>query len=515
VADAENDPVSMTVYVVRHAIAVRRSDWHGPERLRPLTGGGHRQARRLAERLAHAEPNRVISSPHLRCRQTVEPLVAERGLRLETDERLSEGASLSGALALLSALGEDDALLCSHGDLIPDLIGHLSGFGLRVDGELSCEKASVWVLEGPPGTPDAAFYLPPPPKHRQRDLDSPPPAEESEENEAEPEAKLRVAVLDLGSTSFHLMVADATPTGGIRRVLRERTMLRLGAALASRDRIPGKVARRAVEVASALARHAEHADAAQLLLVATAALRDARNGADLAARIGDAVGEPVRILSGEEEARLIFAAVRHRVALPPGRHLGLDLGGGSLELAVGDAFDVEWGTTLPLGVARLHGELGGSGPLGAKQERALRERVRQRLTRPAREVARRAPGDCVATGGTVSALARRIAARRSRWQTRAVGQVFVPRAELAELAEELAASTLEERLAMPGLSRSRADLLPVGAIILHEATLRLGVEGLTVSDWGLREGVILEALGLVEAAPARKPETRAAGRRRA
>lgn len=483
----------MTVYLVRHAVAVRRGAWRGHERLRPLSSGGHRQAHRLVDFLGRAPLARIVSSPHLRCRQTIEPLAARRGLTLETDARLAEGGAVGEALGLMAGLGAEDTVLCSHGDLVPALIERLCARGLRLDGELLCAKGSVWVLEGAPPDLESASYVSPPAKRRQRDPDR-----DELEDPAEPglelEGKQRLAVIDLGSTSFHLLVADAHPAGEIRRVLREREMLRLGASIASGGRIRSKMRRRAVETARELRRHADRAGATRLLAVATAALRDAENGRELAARIGDVLEAPVRVLSGREEARLIFSASRERLALPRGLHLGLDLGGGSLELAVGDDLDVHWEETLRLGVARLHRELVRRDPMGGGGARAVRERVRELLGPCVSEVAARAPASCVATGGTVGALARLVATRRTTWPARRVGQLFVLRSELEGLAAELLASSHDERLAMPGMQKQRADLLPTGALILDTALGALGLDGFTVSDWGLREGVILEAV---------------------
>ena len=113
---------------------------------------------------------------------------------------------------------------------------------------------------------------------------------------------LRAATLDLGSTSFNLLIADATPGGEIRPVVQEKVMLRLGAAIASNAKIPEEMCERAVAVGRALCEVARREKVELLLPVGTAALREARNGGEVAARIGSAIGTPVRILSGEEEA---------------------------------------------------------------------------------------------------------------------------------------------------------------------------------------------------------------------
>jgi phosphohistidine phosphatase SixA len=481
------------IYWVRHAAAVRRGAWRGAERLRPLSGGGHRQAQRLLE-IFEGEPlARLLTGPDLRCRQTLEPLAARWALPLETEARLAAGRSVEGALALISELCGAPAVLCSHGDLIPRVIERLCDEGLRLEGELVCEKGSVWIVETAAGRRARARYVAPPTKARE------PGVAEWEDRLARPREKQRIGVLDLGSTSFHLLIADATPAGEIHRVFRQREMLRLGALVAKGGRIPEEACRRALETARRLRQRAAAARVAQLHPVATAALRDAPNGPGLARRIGAALGTPVRLLSGRQEARLIFAAFRQRGLVGEATSLGIDLGGGSLELALGDASEVRWEATLPLGVARLHGELVHEDPMPREVRDALRARVRAAVAGAAREVGRRRPLECIGAGGTLSAIARRVITRRTSWPARAVGQLFIPISELRELATELVASTHAQRLRMPGLQKPRADLLPTGAVVLEALVTELALPGITVSDWGLREGVILEALGLARA----------------
>jgi 8-oxo-dGTP diphosphatase len=152
-------------HLIRHAHAGDRSAWHGDDALRPLSDRGWRQARGLAT-LIPAQPRlrRVLSSPALRCIQTVEPLAAAHALRVEVDDRLNEGADPRDTLALLDAemrLGAVAA--CSHGDVIPGVLDLLRSAGVAFEGPLTWPKASTWVLEGADGGGVLrARYLPPP-----------------------------------------------------------------------------------------------------------------------------------------------------------------------------------------------------------------------------------------------------------------------------------------------------------------------------------------------------------------
>lgn len=151
------------LYLVRHAKAGSRSDWTGDDRERPLSKAGWRQAHALAEKLAPlADGGELVSSPYLRCVQTLEPLAAALDLTVAADERLAEGDDFRGALDLLTHLPAG-SVLCSHGDVIPDTIAALERRGCRFVGEPDWRKASVWVLRrGADGTISEARAWPPP-----------------------------------------------------------------------------------------------------------------------------------------------------------------------------------------------------------------------------------------------------------------------------------------------------------------------------------------------------------------
>src|SRR5579872_6056814 len=158
--------------------------------------------------------------------------------------------------------------------------------------------------------------------------------------------QVRVAVLDLGSTSFRLVVADWVPTVGLIPHVQRRERLNLGMVVGRAGRIPEPYADAAVRAVAKLRRRAEAAGADRIVAVATSALRDARNREKVARRLAAAAGVPVRILSGDEEAALTYAAIRAALPLGDGPLLGVDLGGGSLELAVGTGGLLEWTASL-------------------------------------------------------------------------------------------------------------------------------------------------------------------------
>jgi phosphohistidine phosphatase SixA len=474
----------MKLYLVRHAKADKRSRWQGPDALRQLSPAGQRQAEGLVPQLAEQRFDRILASPAYRCRDTLRPLAGSRGIPLELDCRLAENAHDEAVHNLVRALGHASAVVCSDRRVIARVLEELLGPSALDDPRI--DKGGTWLVEGDPGGPLQASYFEP--------IETP--IDDPGARAVGPERLSRVAVLDMGSTSFNLVVFEVTPEGALKRVTRERAMLRLGAELGADPRIPEPVCERSVDAARRLRRVAEEAKAERLIPVATAALREAQNGRALADRLGSALGVPVWILDGEQEARVIFAALRHRLELGAERTLGVDLGGGSLELAVGDGGDVFWETTLRLGVERLHGELVQRDPMKGRERRAVRDRVRELLAPHRDRVERLDAVRCVGVGGTVGALARLWAATGLAETGLGRGDRALSREDLEALTQTLVASTHAERLEMAGMDARRADLLPTGALILATLLDELGYDELGICDWGLREGVILlEALG--------------------
>ena len=149
------------VYLVRHGKAGSRSAWTDADELRPLSKTGRRQAEGLVRAFRGLEVELVLSSPYVRCIQTVRPLALDRGLTVEVADVLTEGAPLAPVLELVEELASTPAVLCSHGDVIPAVVLHLAEVGMRIDGERDWQKGSVWVLEREGGRFTRGRYLAP------------------------------------------------------------------------------------------------------------------------------------------------------------------------------------------------------------------------------------------------------------------------------------------------------------------------------------------------------------------
>ena len=312
---------------------------------------------------------------------------------------------------------------------------------------------------------------------------------------------MRIAAIDLGTNSFHLLVVDAGPDGSFVPLVREKEMLRLGDDVAREGRISRDGARRALATLRRFRALAAGAGATRVVACATSAFREASNGRRLAAALAEETGIEARIIDGETEAALIYSAVRASVLMEKGPVLAFDLGGGSLEVMVGDGNSLWWAKSLPLGVARLTTELVRHDGPSRGDRRRLRKRIVDLLEPGAGELAdlfdAGAPGGpslAVGSGGTFCDLARMLAYRRSGGIPVSVNQFAFSRLEFLDLHEQLFAATAAERRRFPGLELRRVDLVPAGALLLATAMELFGFDELTVSEWALREGMVLDAI---------------------
>jgi phosphohistidine phosphatase SixA len=151
----------VTIYLVRHAHAGSRHDWAGHDDERPLTSKGRRQAHAITGRFGDRRITRVLSSPSARCVQTVEPIAEALGVPVEHHHAMAEGADVHDALELLRSLAHTDVVLCSHGDVIPELISALAARGVKVNGRRSAAKGATYVIEVDGGEPVSATYIDP------------------------------------------------------------------------------------------------------------------------------------------------------------------------------------------------------------------------------------------------------------------------------------------------------------------------------------------------------------------
>jgi exopolyphosphatase/guanosine-5'-triphosphate,3'-diphosphate pyrophosphatase len=305
---------------------------------------------------------------------------------------------------------------------------------------------------------------------------------------------MRLAAIDLGSNTVHLLVADAGPGGAPFRVVEsDQRVTRLGEGLAASGRLGVVPAERTARVVVEYVARARAAGAERIGIVATSAVREAANQAEFVAMLERATGEPVRVITGEEEATLTLAGVLHGLQGPlDGSTLLFDIGGGSTEYLVARAGTAVAAVSLRLGVVDLAERYPFPARVDWPRYRALQDEIAGRLARelpPAILTAR--PARIVGTAGTVTALAALDLGLTTYDRARIQGHTL-KRTAVARLLQRLGALTAAERGALPCLEPGRADLIVPGVAVVLATLATFTAGSLVVSDAALREGVVLQ-----------------------
>jgi exopolyphosphatase/guanosine-5'-triphosphate,3'-diphosphate pyrophosphatase len=300
-------------------------------------------------------------------------------------------------------------------------------------------------------------------------------------------------VLDVGSNTVHLIVVDAHP--GARPVPQasHKSVLRLMRYLEPDGAISAEGIEAIVAAIASAMEVARREGIEELLPMATSALREARNGEEVLARIEASTGVALRVLSGEDEGRLTFLAIRRWYGWSSGNILLFDIGGGSLEIAAGSDEYPEVAVSLPLGAGRTTVQFFPSDPPTPAQMLELRAHSRQVMRADALPLfAGQPPFDhVVGSSKTIRSLARLAGSTRPG----ATGDIVtLRRSELKDWIPRLGQLPAEARQALPGITPDRTFQIVAGAIVLHSVMKLYDVEELEVSPWALREGILLRYL---------------------
>jgi len=312
-----------------------------------------------------------------------------------------------------------------------------------------------------------------------------------------PAGRERIAAIDVGSNSVRLLVAEYDPASGLTTVDELKDQPRLARGLAATGCLDDDAMARAMETLRRMRDVCQRRGVHRIAAVATAAVREAENGPWFVRRVRQELDIPLRIIDAETEAALSYRSVAHHFPLAGERALVADIGGGSLELIGAVDGLVELTLSLPLGAVRLTElYLPGDRP-PYKEVAAVRPLIRKHLKRelPWREWA---GATVIGSGGTFTTLGRIVQARRGLSPADPVHGVEVTAAEVEQLIDWLASRSSEQRRQVPGLNPARADIILAGLAVTAELLDWIRGRSLTVSAFGLREGLLLEMAGAEE-----------------
>jgi len=303
---------------------------------------------------------------------------------------------------------------------------------------------------------------------------------------------MRIAAVDVGSNSIHMVVAQVEADGRFRVLDRAKDMVRLGRKTLSKGKLSAEAIDAGVRTLSAFRTLAERQGVSRITAVATSAVREAANGGDFIERVEEDVGLRVKVIPGREEARLIYLGVRHAIDLTDKPTLIVDIGGGSVEFILTEKEEAIALESQKIGVARLSERFLVSDPPEPEEIDALEAYLADQLDPMLSEFRTHKVRRVVGTSGTMLNLIAMAGHLQGETPELHLNNFAVTGAEIAKIRRLLCRSGRDERLKIKGLDSKRADLIVAGAVLTDFVLQRLGAKQLVACTWALREGVLLD-----------------------
>ena len=303
---------------------------------------------------------------------------------------------------------------------------------------------------------------------------------------------MRLAAIDIGTNSLHMIVVQVRPDLSFEVVDREKEMVRLGAGGLDGRALTPEAMHSALQVMSKFKRLAESHRVDETVAVATSAVREAENGGEFLNTIAGQTGIRPRVISGTEEARLIHLAAAYGVSAPGEILVAVDIGGGSVEVTRGVGSSVDIGRSFKLGEIRLTERFVKTDPITPRDERKLVRHIDSELGEHLDQLAQAGFDRLVGTSGTILSLGALASAQQGHASGAPLRNRRVSAKQLHRIRKMLVKLDLEQRLRVAGLDPRRADLAVAGAILLDSIVRRLAAAEITLCDLSLREGLVLD-----------------------
>ncbi len=302
------------------------------------------------------------------------------------------------------------------------------------------------------------------------------------------------AAIDIGTNSMHLVVARTHADGGFDVLTTEKEMVRLGSGGGEMKQLAPDAIERGISALERMKQVASSFGAVDLVAVATSAVREATNKDVFLDRAREEVGVEVEVISGFEEARLIHLGVLQALPVFDKRILLVDIGGGSTEFLIGQGSDVTEARSMKLGAIRLTERFFADRTTPAEAVEECRHYVRAALAPVSYELGGHQPQLCIGSSGTISTIASMAAQARGESLRHLNGASFSA-AELEAVVDLVVLTPPDERKRLGGLDAKRADIIAAGSLLLSEIFRAFEIDSMTISDFALREGALLDRLG--------------------
>jgi len=305
---------------------------------------------------------------------------------------------------------------------------------------------------------------------------------------------MRIAAIDIGTNSIHMVVARAVRHTEFAVLDREREVVQVGRGSFQTGRLRRDAIRRTAEALRRFVQLARRHQVDRILCTATAAVREARNGAEFLRAAHEASGIGPRVIPAAEEGRLIYFAVKAALRMDEAPSLIVDIGGGSVQLVAADRERLHRVVSLPLGALRLTETMIEHDPPTDREVERLRRVIRRRVRAGLREFGVRDFARLYGSSGAIHALAHVASWDEQGEGVRQINGHVLAAGSIAHQADRLLGMTEAQRERLPGIDAQRAEIIVPGALVLAEVLRSTGASGITLSDYGVREGLVTDYL---------------------
>ncbi|MCS7032717.1 MAG: Ppx/GppA family phosphatase, partial [Phycisphaerae bacterium] len=306
-------------------------------------------------------------------------------------------------------------------------------------------------------------------------------------------ASLRLAAIDIGSNSVHMIVAQADADGGVTTLWRMKEPVGLGRISFPSKNLSREAIERALTVLGRFKQAAQQRQCEKIIAVATSAVREAHNGGDLIERIRRELGLHVRVVTARDEARLIYTAVRHALKLKSRPHLIVDIGGGSVEFIVGDQQRATILESRKLGAARMTAQFVHTDPISKEERKALQRHYERELAPLFDEIRKARPVRVIGTSGTLENIAAMCGDHRGNPDGDGLSGT-IERQKFEKQLERLIRSDAQQRARMRGLDDQRKEQIVAGMLLVDEIFRQTKAKRIEICPAALREGILLDYL---------------------
>ncbi len=304
---------------------------------------------------------------------------------------------------------------------------------------------------------------------------------------------MKLAAIDIGTNSIHMVVVKVLQKRNFEVIDRVKEMAKLGAGVFATNRLSDRAYKLGLDTIERYVRLAEELGVDEIITAATSATREAQNGEAFLKEVVRRTGIRPRIISGKEEARLIFLAVRNAIALEKGENaLVLDIGGGSTEAVVGNRQDILFGTSMKLGVLRLLDMFPDEGAISKEARSVLESHIRFIAQNPISEAKQAGFSRVIGTSGTIRTMGEAAYLEHHKQPLQTLNAEVVQLSEIEDITNQLIGLKPSKREKVDGVNSKRSDAIHLGGVLLVQLLKMAEVTELTLCEASLREGLILD-----------------------